>query len=116
MRGAVLIEVVVAIAILGVAGSSMLGYVRALSDGQSRIFEREREVRRAEMVLIEHVTMSASQLSQRLGVRPATPFVVWIDRPEPELFRIGVAPADLPTAELLSTLVHKPDSVGEVFR
>jgi type II secretory pathway component PulJ len=106
-RGAVLIEVIVAVAILTSAGLSFLQLVLSVGDAQTRMHERERELARAERLLTATVLLTQPELERRLGVRPANDFLVWIDRPEPFLFRIGVSTAGRPEAELLSTLAYR---------
>lgn len=106
-RGAVLIEVLVALAILSLAGTSAISYLAALLEAEAAQIERMREMRRAERLLTATALLTESELGRRLGVRPAEDFLVWVDRPEPYLFRIGISPAARPSAELLATLVHR---------
>ncbi len=61
----------------------------------------------AERLLIATALLSARELEQRLGVRGAEDFLVWVDRPERFLFRIGISAVARPEAELLATLVHR---------
>lgn len=110
--GVALMEAVMALMILSSAVVSTLGVVTALGRATVRLEQRERELARAERVLIASSLLTRQELEQRLGVRRVGDFYVWVDRPEPELFRIGVAPALLPSRELLATLVHREPPGG----
>jgi hypothetical protein len=108
-HGAVLIEALVAIAILSVAGLSAIEYVVAVQEAHARSVTRERDLARAERLLTATVLLSQRELEQRLGIRSADDFLVWIDRPEPFLFRVGISAPERPKAELLATLVYRRD-------
>jgi hypothetical protein len=105
--GVALIEAVMALAILSSAVVSTLGVLTAMAQTAVRLEERERELARAERVLTASSLLTRQELEQRLGVRRVGGFYVWLDRPEPDLFRIGVAPTLLPARELLATLVYR---------
>jgi hypothetical protein len=112
-QGAALIEVLAAVAILTVAGLSFLELVVSVADAQARQREREGEVRRAERLLTATALLTQRELEQRIGVREVEDVLVWVDRPEPLLFRIGVSPAARPEAELLATLVYRREVVSD---
>lgn len=114
--GVVLIEVLAAFVILGLTGLSTVMYASAVVNARTFGVEREREIERAEDLMIEHVLLGHGDLIQRLGARPTDAFVVWIDRPRPGLFRIGITPSDQPELELLATLVYRPSDGLEVHR
>lgn len=105
-RGAALLEAVVALTILTTAGSALLGRLVSLGDAWQRMREHEEMMLGAERVMVATSLLSASDLSQRLGAREVGAFVVWVDRPEPKLFRVGVSSTAAPGEELLATLVH----------
>ena len=105
--GVALMEAVMALVILSSVAVSTLGVVTALGRSSARLEARERELARAERVLIASSLLTRQELEQRLGVRRVAGFYVWLDRPEPDLFRIGVAPALVPSRELLATLVYR---------
>jgi hypothetical protein len=108
--GVVLVEVLAAIAILAVAGLATVAHVASLLDTQQRVLARETEMERAESMMGTLALLDRTELSQSLGMRELGRFAVWIDRPEPSLFRIGIAPVDRPSAELLATLLHRPEA------
>jgi hypothetical protein len=96
-----------AVAILTLAGMSFLVLVVAVADAQARQTARERELRLAERVLTATVLLTQRELDQRLGVRTVEDLLVFVDRPEPFLYRVGVSNAARPAAELLATLVYR---------
>lgn len=106
-RGVVLIEVLVAVAILGTAALSFMSFLVTTQEMQYRQHERLLEEGQAERLLIANALLTRVELEQRLGVREAGAFLVWIDRPEPSLFRIGISTASAPEREILSTLVYR---------
>jgi prepilin-type N-terminal cleavage/methylation domain-containing protein len=107
-RGVVLLEVLVAIAILSMVGVSSMGFIAATLETEGRLADREAELASAEDVLATMALLSRRELDQRIGVREVAGFAVWVDRPEPSLFRVGVAPATHPAAEVVSTFVYRP--------
>ncbi len=108
-RGAVLIEVLAAVAILAVAGLGTVRYLAAVLDAEARQHDREAEIGRAERLLVATGLLRQDELEQRLGARHSGGFLVWVDRPEPFLFRIGVSSVAEPERELLATLVYRRD-------
>jgi len=114
--GIALIEVLAALVILSFAGLSSVTYVSAVAATQERAQEREAEIVRADRVLAEHALLTEQQLAQRIGARRIPPFVIWVDRPRPHLFRVGIAPEERPEQELLVSLLARPDSIGEAAR
>ena len=106
--GSVLLEVLVAIVILSVAAGTAVTQGAAVTRDRRVLGEREREMWAAERALIASALLTRAELEQRLGERAAGDFVVRIDRPEPDLFRISVSPLSAPERELLATVVHRP--------
>lgn len=106
-RGVALLEVLIAIAILTVAGTAIV----ALLAEQVRVVEvlREREVeyRRSEEVLARLSMRGARELGLRLGRRNEGAITTHIQRPRPGLYRIAVADSTAPDAELLVTVVFR---------
>jgi prepilin-type N-terminal cleavage/methylation domain-containing protein len=107
-RGVVLLEVLVAVAILSMTAVSSIGFIAASLEAQGRLDEREAELATAAEVLTIMALLSRRELDQRIGVRDVAGFAVWVDRPEPSLFRVGVAPGHQPGAEVVSTLIFRP--------
>jgi hypothetical protein len=106
-QGAVLIEVLAAFTILSVAGLTSLEFLTTMLDSQSRLVDRELEIRRAERLLVATTLLTEDELLQRLGVRTTDEFLVWVGRPERFLYRVGISPIARPEVELLATLVYR---------
>lgn len=106
-RGVALIEAIVALVILASVGVTTLGVLGSTLDAEARSGDREAEARRAERVLIATVLLTSVELDQRIGYRTVGRHVVWVDRPEPYLYRVGVAAERDPTRELIATLVFR---------
>jgi len=111
-RGSALIEVLVALVVLSAAGVSTLGYLTAFVDAQARLQQREAELLRADRLLTATALLDRADLDLRLGVRTVGDLVVSVNRPQPALYRIAVSPATVPEAELLVTVVFRPESPG----
>ncbi|TMD02344.1 MAG: hypothetical protein E6J01_17940 [Chloroflexi bacterium] len=90
-RGVVLVEVLVAVLILGIAGLALMelcgGGLRATIAAEAR----EHEQADAERLLSAYTLLKRTELDQRLGDRRVGPYVVNVQRPERELYRIAVA-------------------------
>ena len=106
-KGMILIDALLAVAILSSAGVAFVTLLVSTLEFHGRVHEREIELGRAERILTATTLLTRSELEQRIGMRPAGDFAIWVDRPEPRLFRVGVAPLARPEAELLATLVYR---------
>lgn len=106
-RGAALIEVVAAIAILACAGISWLALVAGHSKALATLRRREREQADEERLLVAHSLLRREDLDRRLGTRDVGPYVVTVQRPEPSLYRIAIAGAANPAVEDLVTVVRR---------
>ncbi len=104
-HGGVLIEVLVALAILSSAGVSTVVLLTAHARAQAHVQESEEEVVQAERLLAASALLTRAELDQRLGTRVVRGFEVAVSRPESELYRIAVARPGGP--EVLVTVVHR---------
>jgi hypothetical protein len=109
-HGAVLLEVLAALAILGLAGLALLELVAGHLEAVATARERERELWDEERLLVAHALLSATDLDRRLGARAAGPYIVSIQRPERELYRIAVGRRTAPGMEDLVTVVYRRES------
>ncbi len=107
VRGLVLLEALLALAILSIAGLSAIGVVQHGLDQERRALAREHEVVEAARVLTALTLLTRTDLDQRLGRRRIGEFVAGIQRPEPALYRLAVAEAAHPDVELLVTVVYR---------
>ena len=106
--GFALLEALIALAILGTAGLSLVALVRSGLDGERRAQAQERELAAASRVLTAMTLLTRSDLDQRIGHHPVGEFVVDVERPERTLYRIALANADRTETELLVTVVYRP--------
>lgn len=117
-RGAALLEVLVAVAILATAGASTIGLLGELTRHLHLAIEREREVMEATRVLTATTLLDRDDLDRRLGDRTVAGFTVNVQRPERALYRIAVRippagdSAFAVSPELLVTVVHRPVEEG----
>lgn len=107
-RGAVLLEVLVALAVLAAGGLALVALVQGALADAARAKRMEAEAAAASRVLTALTLLTRGELDQRLGAHPLGEFVVEIQRPERSLYRVTVAPRTAPGQPLLVTVVHRP--------
>lgn len=110
IRGAALLEAIVALAILGIAGTSLTALLAAAIRQQGEAIARERTTREADRLLTAYSLLTRDDLDRRLGRRPAGRFAVEVQRPEPTLYRLGIVDTAAVDVELLVTVVFRPAS------
>lgn len=106
--GFALLEALIALAILGTAGLSLVALVRSGLDAEGRAQAQERELAAASRVMTAMTLLTRADLDQRLGRHPVGEFVVDVERPERTLYRIALAKADRAETEFLVTVVYRP--------
>ena len=106
-RGALLIEVVVALAITSLVGVAALHFGQASVGLTAEMALREQELRRADQLLLAYSMATAAELDQRIGSQNLGPYLVRVQRPDPELYRVSVSKLTRPDAELLVTVVYR---------
>lgn len=108
--GAVLLEVLIALAILGTAGVTAVTFLGAHMEAQRRSFQAETEVVRAERVLAATSLLRREELDMRLGQREVAGFQVLVQRPVETAYAIAVyRPSDEGFLRpLLATVVFHP--------
>jgi type II secretory pathway pseudopilin PulG len=105
--GMMLLEVILAIAILAVAGSAMLGGLLQSFHAVHQAGEAESEVIEAAAFLDAVTLWSRSELDQRLGERRQGRWWLTISRPAVTLYVIGVA--DSAHRPILQTAIYRPE-------
>lgn len=110
-RGAALLEVLAAVAILGIAGLGFVELVAAATRAELRARATERELADAERLLAAHTLLRRDDLDRRLGDRVVGPYVINVQRPERELHRIAIARGDAREVEMLVTVVRRKDAI-----
>lgn len=106
-KGSVLLEAVVALAILGLGGIGVLMSMGQVVDSTERAARAAVTMENADRVLAAMSLLTRRELDRRLGSREIGDFLVVVNRPEGELYRIAIASRDRPDADLLVTVVHR---------
>lgn len=106
--GFALLESLIALAILGTAGLSLVAVVRSGLDSERRAGEQEATIATASRVLSAMTLLTRADLDRRLGTHRIGEFDVEVQRPERTLYRVAIAAADAPLSELLVTVVYRP--------
>jgi len=109
-RGAMLLEAIVALAILSLAGAATVALTSAALRAEREMGEREAVILAADRVLAASALLTRTDLDRRLGRRDIGEFTIEVQRPEPALDRIAVAEARHPAVELLVTVVYRPEA------
>ena len=110
-RGVVLLEVLVALAILSTAGLTLLELVADSLRAERGARERERALVVAARVLTALTLLKREDLDRRLGRHPIGELIADVERPEPTLYRIAITRPTSPDVEDLATVVYRPEAV-----
>jgi len=108
-RGVALLEVLVAILLIAVAGLGLVELVSGNIRAVTTASEREMELADMSRLLTAHTLLTRADLDLRLGAREVGPYVVRVQRPETQLYRIAVARAATPSIEDLVTVVFRAE-------
>jgi type II secretory pathway pseudopilin PulG len=108
-RGIALLEVLVALAILGAAGAGLVAALGAGIRAGHDLRRRELEMAVADRVLAATALLSRDDLDRRLGRHPVGEVLVEVQRPQPALYRIGIRELRNPELETLVTVVYRPE-------
>jgi len=108
-RGAVLLEVVAALTIFALAAVSALSFLGQLSDTSARAQATERRVADEDRLLTAYSLLTRTDLDRRLGRHAVGPYVVEVQRPRADLYRVVVG--DSAAADLV-TLLYRPEPPG----
>src|SRR5204862_1755071 len=95
-RGTILLELMLSLALLGVAGTSVLAAMSEALRNEAAWRRRESLYQTADRVLIAMSLLGRGDLDLRIGTRPVGELLVTVDRPEPTLYRVAVAAAEAP--------------------
>ena len=110
--GAVLLEVIVALLILSVAGTTAVVMASESSRAVQRAREADAEVRAANAFFEAVALWPRADLDRHLGEREQGQWRMMVQRPIPTLYTV-VLRDTLAGAEILRTSLFRPDSVGE---
>jgi type II secretory pathway pseudopilin PulG len=107
-----LIEVLIAMAILGSAGLAVVGVVREAIEAQTETNRVESIIKDADRVLSAVSLLRGNELDRAIGRQAVGAFEVTIQRPERGLYRLAVAERSAPDRQLLVTVVHRQAEPG----
>jgi type II secretory pathway component PulJ len=105
----VLLEVMVALTILATAGISLATVMSSALENEDRLARREETLANAERVLSASTLLTRIELDLRLGRHVVGEFIVDVQRPEKNLYRLAVLEAGAPDLETLVTVVYRPE-------
>ena len=108
-EGVALLEVLVALVILGTAGVSLVELVGSGLRGEREARLRETALATEERVLTAHTLLNRRELDQHIGRREVGEFIVDVQRPERTLYRIALLQLQSPAVEDLVTVVYRPE-------
>lgn len=108
-RGAVLLEAIIALAILSVAGMAAVTLVSQSADAVRRARLAEAEMREADRFFTAVSLWTREDLDRRLGDRPQGLWRLMIQRPSPTLYEV-VLTDSARTREILSSALFRPES------
>lgn len=109
-RGMVLLEVLVALVILATAGASLVTLVADAIHAVEGARLREARYHDAAALMSRLALRDRKGLDIRLGRRVDGGLVTDVQRPRPGLYRLAVSDTIAPDAELLVTIVHRPEA------
>jgi len=107
-----LLEVLVALVILGTAGLSLVGLLGAGLRGEQDARERERTLANEDRVLAVMTLLKRVDLDRRIGRHEVGEFVADVQRPERTLYRIAIAQTSSPQVEDLVTVVYRKEQAN----
>jgi type II secretory pathway pseudopilin PulG len=108
-RGIALLEVLVALAILGTAGLALVTLESAAVGAERDARAREYTLVAEERVLAAMTLLTREEFDRRLGRHPVGEFLVAVERPERTLYRIAIGPGEAPQVEDLATVVYRAE-------
>ena len=105
--GMALLEVMVALAVLSIAGVGTVSALRAAGLETTRMEDGERRLRDEDRILTAMSLLEADELDRRLGSHEVGAYLVSVSRPERQLYRIAIVSRDAPGYEDLVTIVYR---------
>ena len=107
-HGVALVEVLVALLILSLAGLAAVGLVTEALRSEHEAAARERALSSAERVLAAATLLTKSELDKRIGRSIVGDLLIDVQRPEQTLYRIAVLRPESSQVEELVTVVYRP--------
>ena len=109
-RGLALLEVLVAVVILGVAGLALVELVSGGTRAVAVARAREAELANEDRLLTAYSLLTRADLDRRLGRHEVGDYVVEIQRPELTLYRVSLGRRAASGVEDLVTVVYRPET------
>src|SRR6266571_7573150 len=109
-RGVVLLEVLVAVAILATAGIGLVELVGSGLRAERDARLRESTLATEERLLAALTLLNRKEFDQRIGRRRIGEFIVDVQRPERTLYRIALLQEQSPQVEDLMTVVYRAET------
>ena len=106
-RGVALLEVLIALAILAIAGMALVGAVSAGLRATALASDRERASVRRDELMTGLSLLSRPELDARLGVHQLGAYAVEIQHPRAALYRLAITGPAPDDAGTLATLVYR---------
>jgi hypothetical protein len=110
--GAALLEVIVALTILGTAGMALVAQLRQSLDVVQRVERSERELVEASAMLDAIALWPRDDLDRHLGSRRNGPWRLEVLRPSEDLYEIRVRDST-DTSTLVATTLYRASDDGE---
>ena len=108
-RGVVLLEVLAAIAILGIAGMALIEVVAGGTRAVAFARTREQQQLDEDRMLAAYTLLRREDFDRRLGDREVGPYVVNVQRPERTLYRVAIGRKEAIGVEDLVTVVYRAE-------
>lgn len=106
--GLTLIEALIALTILSVAGIAMLSLARATSNSVLRALSAEAEINQASALLDAVTLWSREDLDRHLGTRQQGPWLMHVDRDDRFIYEVSLRDST-DHHELLRTMLYRPE-------
>ena len=108
-RGVVLLEVLVAVVVLAMAGIGLVELVGSGLQAERSALQRETTLATEERLLAALTLLNRKELDQRIGRREIGEFIVDVQRPERTLYRVALLQEQSPQVEDLVTVVYREE-------
>ena len=107
-----MLEVLVALAIVGTTGLSVLGLLASGVRAGREDAAREQTLSRAERTIAAYALLGREDLDRRIGKHPVGEVIVSVQRPERALYRVAVALTESEHVEELVTVLYRPEATS----
>jgi hypothetical protein len=109
-RGSALLDVIVALVVLGLSGVAMITLLGQTAHSMRSVRNTERQSRRASDELGRFVVYDRAQLIAMVGRSLSHGWSIEVQQATPDLFDVSIAESDT-SAALLRTTIYRPDTL-----